>query len=203
MAGRQAQVVDRRQQQFGDFQALGFEVFQVAAQHIEGVAEGGELAVALLPCPGGNVGSQAQGFLRQQFGAHQFDQVQRAADLVQAFHGVLQQAAVLSLGNEMLEILFGLLHGGEQLVAHQTQGGKSCNHRLLRLLCARLEGHQSAYSGCCLLMCAATAACRSADCSMAAFQVAMYSRPSSMRWSRAWRIICLVPLTAIGDFAAI
>ncbi|MCY1556309.1 hypothetical protein D9M68_930470 [compost metagenome] len=99
-------------------------------------------------------------------------------------HRLLQQAAILAFGDELLEALFSLLHGGEQFVAHQPQRSDSGDHALMRLPRECAVAHQSANSGFCLLMWAAMATRKSADCNMAAFQVAMYSRPSSTRWSR-------------------
>ncbi|MCY1292733.1 hypothetical protein D9M70_419700 [compost metagenome] len=121
LAAGLAQVVDRRQQQFGHFLAVQAEVFQVTAQHVQRIAQGRQLHVALFPGAGGNVGGLVQQFLGQQLGPGQLDQVEGAAHLVHGFHGLLQQAAVLPFGDEMLEALLGLFHGGEQLVAHQAQ----------------------------------------------------------------------------------
>lgn len=44
---------------------------------------------------------------------------------------------------------------------------------------------------------------RSVPCSMTEFQVATCSRPSAMVWSRAWSRRCFVPMTPMGDRAAI
>ena len=151
---------------------------------MQGIAQGRQLDVAFLAGTGGNVGGLVEQLLGQQFGAGQFDQIERATHLVHGLHRLLQQAAVLTLGNEVLEALFRLFHGGEQFIAHETQRSDSSDHASVRLPRECAVPHQSANSGFCLLMWAVIATRRSADCSMAAFQVAMYSRPSSTRWSR-------------------
>ncbi len=123
-----AQFVDGRQQQLRHFLAMGVDVFQVAAQHVQRAAQGRQLTIALLAGTGGNVGGLLQHFLGQQLGAGQFDQVQGATHLLQVFHGLLQQAAIVPFGNELLETLFSLFDGGEQFVTHQAQGCRSSDH---------------------------------------------------------------------------
>ncbi|MNY29158.1 hypothetical protein D3C86_1631850 [compost metagenome] len=100
---------------------MRLDVFQVAAQYMQRVAQRRELHIALLAGTGGNIGGLIEHFLSEQLGAGQLDQIERAADLMKTFHRLLQQAAVMPLGNEMLEARFGLRHGGEQFVTHQTE----------------------------------------------------------------------------------
>ena len=128
MSTRLAQVVDGRQQQFRHFLTVSVDDFQVAAQHMQGIADGRQLAIALTARPGGDIGGLLQHFLRQQFGACQLDQLEGAAHLLEVFDCLLQQAAVLALGNKMLKAQLGFIHGGEQLIAHQTKGCGSSNH---------------------------------------------------------------------------
>ncbi|MCY1287886.1 hypothetical protein D9M70_369010 [compost metagenome] len=143
LAAGLTQVVDRRQQQLRQFLAMAFDVLQVTAQHVQGVAQRGQLPVTLLAGAGRDVRGLLQDLLGQQFGTGQLDQAEGAAHLVQAFHRLLQGGAVVSLGDELLEILLSLFHGGEQLVAHQTQGRCSRNHAY----CASRAGLTNCY-GC-------------------------------------------------------
>ncbi len=116
-----AQCTDRRQQQLRDFLAAGIDAFQVAAQHIERVAQRGQLPVAILARTDGNVGGQLEDFLGEQFGTGQFDQIERAADLFEVLDGLLQKTAVVAIDDEMLKALLGLFHSGEQLIPDQTE----------------------------------------------------------------------------------
>jgi len=116
-----AQRVDGWKQQLGDFLAAGIDAFQITPQHVERVAQRGELHVAVLAGADRDVGSQLQYFLREQLGAGQLDEVECAAHLLEVLHGLLQQAAVVAIDDEMLEALLGFFHGGEQFVTYQTE----------------------------------------------------------------------------------
>lgn len=131
LAGGQPHLVDDRQQQLGNFLAVVVDALQVAAQHEQRLAQRGQLTVALLAGTDRDVGGQQQGFLGQQLGAGQLDQLEDAADLLQVLDRLLQQADIESIGDELLEALLGLLDGGEQFVAHQTKGRGSGYHALL------------------------------------------------------------------------
>src|SRR5690606_6125029 len=109
---------------------MGVDAFQIAPQHMQRIAQRRQLYIALLTGTGGDIGSLVEYFLRQQLGTGQLDQIERTAHLMQGFHRLLQQTAVMPLGDEVLQALLGLLHGDEQLVAHQVQRCGSTYHAL-------------------------------------------------------------------------
>jgi very-short-patch-repair endonuclease len=65
LSARLTQIVDRRQQQLGHLLAVGVDVFQIAAQHVQGIAERRQLHVAFLTGTGGNVCRLVEHFLSQ------------------------------------------------------------------------------------------------------------------------------------------
>ncbi|MOA02488.1 hypothetical protein D3C78_1219410 [compost metagenome] len=101
---------------------------EVAAQHEQRLAQRGQLTVALLAGASRNIGGQQENFLGQEFCTDQLDQLENAANLLQVLDRLLQQADIVPLGDELLETLFRLLDGGEQLAAHQPQGRGSTYH---------------------------------------------------------------------------
>ncbi|MOA07614.1 hypothetical protein D3C78_1273210 [compost metagenome] len=109
---------------------MAVEPFEVTAQHEQRLAQRRQLAVSLLTGTGRDVGGQQQNLLGQQLGTGQLDQLEDAADLLQVLDRLLQQADVEPIGNEQLQAMFGLLDGGEQLAAHQTEGRGSSYHWL-------------------------------------------------------------------------
>src|SRR5690606_14325771 len=133
------QVVDCRQQQLWHFLPTNVGVLQIAAQHIECIAQRSQLTVTLLTGTGGDIGGLLKHFLSQQLGTGKLDEIQGATHLLQIFHSLLQQAAVIPLGDKLFETLFGLFHGGEQLVTHLAQGCRSSDHQSAEPLLAGIS----------------------------------------------------------------
>ena len=77
------------------------------------ITQGRQLRVTLLASTGWNIRGLIQHFLRQQLGACQLDQLERAANLLQILHRLLQQAAVHAFSNELLKAGLSLLHDRE------------------------------------------------------------------------------------------
>ncbi len=179
-----AHFVDRRQEQLGDLLAIGLDVLQVAAQHVQGVAQGCQLAVALSLTPVGmSVASCRASWASSSAPA---SSIRLRVPRICCRHST----ACCS----RLPFCRSAMNCSRPCSACSMVANNSSRTRLrdvapvtiglVRLPRKNIQRHQSANSGFCLAICAAIATRRSADWSMAAFQVATYSRPSSTRWSR-------------------
>src|SRR5690606_32936098 len=117
----------------GNFLAVRIQTFEIAAQDVQRIAQGRQLNVPFLSSTSRNVGSLIEHFLGEQFRTCKFDQIERAPHLLEAFNRLLQEGAVLPVGNEMLKTQLGLFHGGKTLVAYQIERCSSSGHSVLRL----------------------------------------------------------------------
>ena len=80
-----------------------------------------------------NIGGLLQDFLGQQLASSQLNQIQCSANLMQAFHGLLQQTAIVAIGDELLEAKLSFLDGGKQFITHQIERRGARYHERLRL----------------------------------------------------------------------
>ena len=109
---RESQLIDDWQQQFGMIVFLMTEVFGVAPQDENRIAQAGQQAVLVRIGSYRHLVGQRHGLLTQQHAALHLDNDKNAAQLIQIINAVLQVFATVTIFLKALQTGFSLLNGG-------------------------------------------------------------------------------------------
>ncbi len=97
-------------------------VLEIARQDEKSGRQHVQLAIGILLFPQRDVSDLLNQLLGQQVNAAQLQEIQGAADLLDAIDTVLEELSVIAIGGKLLQSDGGLLNGGDQLILNQFQG---------------------------------------------------------------------------------